>query len=297
MQDEEIKREIEEGYQEVLFLPRPLQARELNVLQSFLNTKIARIGKSLFRDGSLLEGKITMDVNKFNIEECSVFFEGFPYRLKKQEISREEGQTYLLAKLTKSVVTSKDDFKLKENIKGTNFDNPGADRTKVEIKLKASKTKETGYIPLEVKEPTIVQDSLFDLVIHTDNIRVGFRKIKDGMRVLVIGGVFRVHEPLVIDASNVHIEFQPSVRILGTSTTPKDYFFILKGVNVSMTNLVYGWDTEPAGINFDKVTSSNYSDKDKNTEQPELIRSVQYGLFRGYSADTAIRIKNIKDYR
>lgn len=273
MQDKEIKREVENDYQEVLFLPRPLQARELNVLQAFLNTKISRLGKSLFRDGTLVHGSIKKHKDKFIIEDSSVFFQGLAYKINKQEIARKDGEEYLLAKTVSTMVSADIDVDLKEKIKGTNFNNPGANRTKTTVHLKASKTKDEGYTPLEICEPNVVQDSLFDLVIHTDSLTEGFKKIKDGMRIFVKGGIFRVYEPLKINASNVHLEFHPKVRIFGTKNTPKKHFFIIRGKNISMTNLYFGWDTKP------NIAIDNSFKSIKCDETIQLTRSVKYGDF------------------
>ena len=285
-----LEKEIEKGYEEVSFVPRPLQSRELNVLQTMLNEKISRLASSLFAEGSILQGSIRRESGKFVLRGCVAYLGGSAYKLVDQDIPFSLEQDILLGKIESRVVDHKEDKDLEEQEPGTNKGNPGANRIQKIITLKVSPKTEPGFVPLGGGNS--IRDSAFDEVIHTDDLRAGLRSIKDGSRVLVKGGVFRVEEPLIVSGSNIFLEFHPSVRLLGTETTPKEYFLDVKGTNVSISGLVFGWDA-PRKIKT-KVRATN----EKNHESPHFSRCLFFGDNIDYATRTDhVQKKTIEEYK
>ena len=127
------------------------------------------------------------------------------------------------------------------------------------------------------------QENIYDLVLH----KLDFSDVKNGMRVLVQGDIFKVEEPIVIKASNVNIEFSPSTRVFGTDNGPIS-FFIFKGDNISLIGLHVGFLIKPGFLNKQDPEKIPDPHLFKGKKPAPFSRLTTYGQLEYTSSDGVV---------
>lgn len=132
--------EDKKGYIQLLFNPdRPLQQRELNELQSMLNSSLRQISDaSNFKDGNILSGirpvykDITDTTMNVVVQEGFIYMNGRAQYVSEQTVNVSVvGDAYIYATYEEAVVTPDQDSSLLDPTIGSpSVSSRGADRLK-----------------------------------------------------------------------------------------------------------------------------------------------------------------------
>lgn len=142
--------EDKKGYIQLLFNPdRPLQQRELNELQSMLNSSLRQISDaSNFKDGNILSGirpvykDITDTTMNVVVQEGFIYMNGRAQYVSEQTVNVSVvGDAYIYATYEEAVVTPDQDSSLLDPTIGSpSVSSRGADRLKGYVTLSATPT-------------------------------------------------------------------------------------------------------------------------------------------------------------
>ncbi len=262
------------NYDQTLFVPRPLQARELNELQLRQDYKLASITNLLFEEGTILAGDVKQAGKQVTFSGLQVYLGGSIRNVPTKTLVISEKGNSIYAILTHRVVTAKDDPDLLEKTPGENHLEEGAPRLGFSIDLvttpptASENVKITRIFDLKgggvaqpkkiFKLPQICEKLAFDEVVPISNL--SGMTFRDGTRVLVVGGThFLDKEPLSFGGANVDITFHHSVKVLARKGFAQDGMVKVNG-RVNLRDLQVGWSKTVEGHDAPHVLSVKSND-------------------------------------